>query len=79
VPGAATFERLARVAAARYGRDVASLRPDDDVFVALDIDSVEALEFVSVLELEFGVEIPDHELLSVRSFAQLAQAIERGR
>lgn len=74
-----TFERLARVAAARYGREVDSLRPDDDLFASLDIDSVEALELVSALELEFGVEIPDHELLSVRSLAQLAQAIDRGR
>lgn len=76
---ASTFERLARFAAARYRRDADSLRPDDDLFASLDIDSVEALELVSALELEFGVEIPDHELLSVRSLGQLAQAIDRGR
>ena len=75
----ATFQRLALVAARRYARDADSLRPEDDVFVALDIDSVEALEFVTELEREFGVEIPDHELLSIRSLGQLAGAIERAR
>ncbi|HTE53823.1 MAG TPA: acyl carrier protein [Kofleriaceae bacterium] len=74
-----TFARVAKVAATRYGRDPSALRPDDDVFVALDIDSVEALELVSAIEAELGVEVPDHALLSVRTFAQLVEAIERGR
>jgi acyl carrier protein len=72
----AAFQRLARVAAARYRRDAGALRPEDDIFLALDIDSVEALELVSALELEFGVEIPDHELLSVRTLGQLAAVLE---
>lgn len=73
------FQRLARVAARRYRRDAESLRPDDDIFLALEIDSVEALELVSALEVEFGVEVPDHELLGVRTLGQLAAALERGR
>jgi acyl carrier protein len=73
------FQRLARVAARRYRRDPEALRPDDDLFVALDIDSVEALELVSALEVEFGVEVADHELLSVRTLGQLAAVLERRR
>lgn len=74
-----TFQRIAELAARRYGRDRAALGPEDDLFAALDIDSFEALEFVTQLEVELGVEIPDHELLGLRTLGQLAQAIERRR
>ena len=52
------------------------MRPDDDLFEALGIDSVQALELLSELELSFGVELPDYELAEVRSFADLAGKIE---
>ena len=48
---------------------------EQDLFDALGIDSVQALELLSELERSFGVELPDYELAEVRSFADLAERI----
>ncbi|MCG8556969.1 MAG: acyl carrier protein [Proteobacteria bacterium] len=72
-----TAERIIGLAAERFGREPASLAPDDDVFDALGIDSVQVLELLSELELAFDVEIPDYELRDVKTFAELAVQIDR--
>ncbi|MEZ6187433.1 MAG: acyl carrier protein [Planctomycetota bacterium] len=51
------------------------LTADADLFQGLGIDSVQALELLSELEREFGVEVPDYELLDVRTFADLAARV----
>jgi acyl carrier protein len=74
-----SLDRLIQLAAKRHGADAAALRPEDDVFEKLGIDSFQAVELMSELELEFDVEIPDYELQGVRTFGQLAQAIDKRR
>ncbi|MBX7081379.1 MAG: acyl carrier protein [Nannocystaceae bacterium] len=74
-----SLDRLMQVASKRYDVELASLRPEDDVFEKLGIDSFQAVELMSELELEFDVEIPDYELQGVRTFAQLAATIDKRR
>ena len=74
-----TLERLIALAAERYGKDPSKLGPEDDVFESLGIDSFQAVELMSELEMEFDVEIPDYELQGVKSFAQLAATIDKRR
>ena len=73
----ATVDKLIALAAVRFGRDAAKIAPDADVFEALGIDSMQVLELLSELELEFDVEIPDWELRGVKTFAELATVIGR--
>ncbi|MBK6920287.1 MAG: acyl carrier protein [Deltaproteobacteria bacterium] len=75
----ASLDRLMQVAAKRYQVELASLRAEDDVFEKLGIDSFQAVELMSELELEFDVEIPDYELQGVRTFGQLAATIDKRR
>lgn len=72
-----TVDKLIALAAARFRRDASTLAPDADVFEALEIDSMQVLELLSELELEFDVEIPDWELRGVKTFAELATVIDR--
>jgi acyl carrier protein len=74
-----TLERLIALSAERHGKDPSKLGPDDDVFESLGIDSFQAVELMSELELEFDVEIPDYELQGVKTFAQLAGTIDKRR
>lgn len=75
-----TEQRLIRMAAEHFRLEPADLRPGDDIFEALGIDSVQVLELLSELEMQFEVEIPDWELREVRTFAELAEQIDkRGR
>jgi acyl carrier protein len=73
------LDRLIRLAAKKYGVDAGTLRADDDVFERLGIDSFQAAELTSDLELEFDVEIPDYELQGVKTFGALAGVIDKRR
>ena len=72
-----TLTTLLEMCARKFNRNPQELHADDDVFESLGIDSVQVLSLLSELELKFDVEIPDYELRDVRSFAQLAECIER--
>lgn len=72
-----TVDRVIALAAARFARTASGLAPDDDVFESLGIDSVQVLELLSELENELEIELPDYELRNVKTFAQLAAAIDR--
>ena len=74
-----TITTLIRLAARRFGADEAKLRPDDDLFERLGIDSFQAVELISDVEDEFDVELPDYELQGVKTFAALAQKIDKRR
>lgn len=72
-----TTEKLIHLAAKKFKVDGAGLKPEQDFFDALGIDSVQALELLSELEIEFDVEVPDYELQGVKTFAALAEVIEQ--
>ena len=74
-----TCAQLIELAAARFGRQASDLAPEDDLFEALGIDSVQALELLSELERTFGIELPDYELAEVRTFADLAFKVDERR
>lgn len=74
-----SLSRLIELSAERYQADPQKIAPEDDVFERLGIDSYQAAELMSDLEMEFDVEIPDYELQGVKTFAQLAAAIDRRR
>jgi acyl carrier protein len=75
--GSATIDRLIALSARRFKLDPAALAPDGDVFQSLGVDSMQVLELLSELELEFDVEIPDYELRDVKTFSELARVIDR--
>ena len=74
-----SLDRLIQLAAKRHDADATKLKAEDDVFEKLGIDSFQAVELMSELEMEFDVEIPDYELQGVRTFGQLAAAIDKRR
>lgn len=69
------LDQLFTLAAERFQRERAELSPGDDLFDALDIDSMQALSLLTALEEKFQVEIPDYEVQDVRTFAELADVV----
>lgn len=49
---------------------------DAKVFVDVIHDSLEALEFVMVIEDHFGVEISDEQIEAVQTFGDLVRTVE---
>lgn len=69
------LDTLLRLASERFHKERAELNADDDLFDALEIDSMQALSLLTALEEQFGVEIPDYEVQDVRTFAELAAVV----
>ncbi|HLG21071.1 MAG TPA: acyl carrier protein [Bdellovibrionota bacterium] len=74
-----TTKKLIQLAAKKFHVDAKTLRADDDFFRKLAINSIQALELLSELEMEFQIEVPDYELQGVTTFGQLAAVIDRRR
>ncbi|MBN1653256.1 MAG: acyl carrier protein [Deltaproteobacteria bacterium] len=72
-----TIEKLIAHAIRYFKLEAVSLKPDDDIFDSLEIDSVQVLELLSEVEMLFDVEIPDYELRDVKTFAELAEQIDK--
>jgi acyl carrier protein len=64
------------MAAKQFNVPRAELKPDDDFFKKLGIDSLQALELLTRLENHFGVELPDYEMQGVSDFRALAGKIQ---
>ena len=69
------LSKLLTLAAKRFERDTQGLGPDDDFFDRLDINSYQAMELLTEVEEEWGIEIPDYEVQDVRTFGALAALI----
>src|SRR6185295_16316875 len=71
-----TTEEVLKLAATHFKISQADLRPTDDFYKKLGIDSLQALELLTRLENHFGVELPDYEVQGVTDFRTLAERIQ---
>lgn len=70
-----TLDEIMDLAAQHFKVSRDKLRPDEDFFKTLDIDSLQALDLLTRLENHFHVELPDYELQGVTDFRTLAGRI----
>jgi acyl carrier protein len=71
-----TLDEILKLAAAHFKVPREELRPDDDFFKTLGIDSLQTLDLLTKLENHFRVELPDYELQGVSDFRTLAGKIQ---
>ena len=71
-----TLDEILTLAATHFKVQRENLRPDDDFFKTLKIDSLQALELLTRLEQHFSVELPDYEMQGVTDFRTLAERIQ---
>ena len=57
--------------------DLADLAPDDDLQEALDLDSMDFLNFLIAVAQSTGVEIPESDYHLVRTFAGCRDYVEQ--
>lgn len=70
-----TLDEIMDLAAKHFKVSREKLRPDEDFFKTLNIDSLQALDLLTRLENHFHVELPDYELQGVTDFRTLAGRI----
>jgi acyl carrier protein len=71
-----TVDEVLNLAAAHFKVPRETLRPDDDFFKTLRIDSLQALDLLTRIESHFKIELPDYELQGVSDFRTLASRIQ---
>jgi len=71
-----TLDEIMELAAGHFKVSRDKLRPDEDFFKTLNIDSLQALDLLTRLENHFHVELPDYELQGVTDFRTLAARIQ---
>ncbi|HJY85374.1 MAG TPA: acyl carrier protein [Candidatus Acidoferrales bacterium] len=71
-----TTDEILSLAAVHFRVPREELRPDDDFFKKLGMDSLQALELLTRIENHFGVELPDYEMQGVTDFRTLASRIQ---
>jgi acyl carrier protein len=69
-------EEVLQLAAKEFHVPREQLSPDDDIFEALQIESIEGLDLLSYIDTHFGIELPDYEVQSATSFRSLSARIK---
>ena len=67
---------LRKVVARMSNQDVSTLDHDDDLIVALGMDSLDGLRLVAAVEQNFGAYFPDEQISSLRTFRRLHDSLE---
>lgn len=73
-----TVARLRAVVGEVTKRDASELGPDEDLVLALGLDSLEGLRVLALVEKRFGVRFDDAHLHGLRTLRALAHAVDSG-
>ncbi|HWG57699.1 MAG TPA: acyl carrier protein [Candidatus Acidoferrales bacterium] len=71
-----TTEQILQLASGHFHVPREQLRPEDDFFKTLGINSLQALDLLTHIEQHFRIELPDYELQGVSDFRTLAERIQ---
>lgn len=71
-----TTEEVLVLAADHFQMPREQLKPEDDFYKKLGINSLQALDLLTHIEQHFQIELPDYELQGVSDFRTLAERIQ---
>jgi acyl carrier protein len=60
-------------------RDLSTLGIDDDLVETLGVDSLQGLQILAGVEKRFGLQLPDHELITLRTVRRIVDTANRVR
>jgi len=70
-----TTDEILALAAVHFKVSRAELKPEDDFYKKLGLNSLQTLDLLTRLEQHFQIELPDYELQGVSDFRTLAERI----
>ncbi len=70
------FEKIAEMIADQLGIDVSEIKPESRLEEDLKADSLDVVALVMEMESQYGVEIPDEDLLKLKTVADAVKYIE---
>ncbi len=70
------FDRIRDILASQLDLDVDTITEDSDIMDDLGADSLDLVEFITELESEFGLMIPQDSMEGVRTVGQVSDLLE---
>ena len=71
------FEKIRDILASQLDIDKETITPDTDIVEDLSADSLDVVEFITALESEFGIMIPQDSIQDVHTVGQVVEVIEK--
>jgi len=75
----AIVDQVRALLVGRFGIDEAEVAPNKAFVADLGIDSLEIVELIGAMEEEFGMQIPDKDIDSLRTVADTVNYIQSNR
>ena len=70
------FEKLKAIAVNDIGIDADKVKPESDIIKELGLDSLDIVDMVMTLEDEFGIEVPDDAIESLRTVGDVVNFVD---
>ena len=70
------LERVKKIIAAQLGADESVITPETDIEEDLGADSLDAVELIVAFEEEFGISVPDDDILAIRTVGDILEYLE---
>jgi acyl carrier protein len=70
------LERVKKIIAAQLGADESVITPETDIEDDLGADSLDAVELAVAFEEEFGISVPDDDIIALRTVGDILEYIE---
>lgn len=70
------IEKVNTLLAEEFEVEKSTIQPDAVIKTTLSLSSLELVDFVAVIDYEFGIKIPMVDLLELRTFVQLYDYLE---
>ncbi|MGM9522677.1 MAG: acyl carrier protein [Oscillospiraceae bacterium] len=71
------FEKIRDILASQLDVEADVITPDTDIMEDLAADSLDLVEFITSLESEFGIMIPQDAVQDVKTVGQVVEIIEK--
>ncbi len=71
------FEKIRDILASQLDIDKETITPETDIIEDLSADSLDVVEFITALESEFGIMIPQDSIQDVHTVGQVVEIIEK--
>ena len=70
-----TFEKIRALLAEQLDIDPEKITPDSDIMSDFEADSLDIVDMVMTLEDEFGIEVPDDAIESLRTVGDVVKVV----
>ena len=71
------FEKLKAIAVNQIGIDEDKVKPESDIIKDLGADSLDVVELLISLEDDYGISIPEDDIVNVKTVQDIVDMIEK--